>query len=420
LASVNPLPPSRQALPDDADVSFLPMEAIGEDGSLRLDACRQVADVRAGYSYFADGDVAFAKVTPCFENGKGALMRGLAGGQGFGTTELTVLRPGPQLDARFLHYFLQSPRFRQPGAGAMTGAGGLKRVPEEFTRNTLVPLPALQVQRRVAVFLDRETARIDALIEKKTRFIELLREKRQALITQAVTKGLDPSVTQKDSGVGWLGKIPAHWRVVPVRHVARMESGHTPDRQNPEYWTDCEIPWISLSDSQTLRSVDVITETAKRINEKGLANSSARLLPAGTVVMTRDATVGLSAIAGTTLAVSQHLVAWIPGRSITSEYLLRVLRAMEPWLHLLSIGATIKTIGMDDIKSLEMPVPPLVEQQSIVEFLQQATARLEQLIERSERSIDLLKERRAALIAAAVTGQIDVRADLPEEQPEPT
>jgi type I restriction enzyme S subunit len=136
--------------------------------------------------------------------------------------------------------------------------------------------------------------------------------------------------------------------------------------------------------------------------------------------MTRDATVGLSAIAGTTLAVSQHLVAWIPGRSITSEYLLRVLRAMEPWLHLLSIGATIKTIGMDDIKSLEMPVPPLVEQQSIVEFLQQATARLEQLIERSERSIDLLKERRAALIAAAVTGQIDVRADLPEEQPEPT
>jgi type I restriction enzyme S subunit len=221
-ADINPAPPSRDALPDDAEVSFLPMEAIGEDGSLRLNAPRVAGEVREGYSYFADGDVAFAKVTPCFENGKGALMQGLAGGHGFGTTELTVLRPKAALDARFLHYFLSSPLFRLPGAGAMTGAGGLKRVPEEFTRNTQIPLPALKVQRRVANHLDRETARIDALIEKKTRFIELLREKRQALVTHAVTQGLDLQMPTKSIESDWLTCVPCRWHSIPLKYCTEL------------------------------------------------------------------------------------------------------------------------------------------------------------------------------------------------------
>ncbi len=209
-------PPVRRDLLDDPDqeVSFLPMEAIGEDGSLNLEQNRPVADVRNGYSYFEDGDVAFAKVTPCFENGKGALMRGLRCAAGFGTTELTVLRPNLAVaDARYINYIVQGSSFRAFGAGAMTGAGGLKRVPDEFTRNFPVLLPELGEQRVIASTLDRETARIDALIEKKTRFIELLREKRQALITHAVTKGLDPCVKMKDSGVEWLGEVPEHWEV---------------------------------------------------------------------------------------------------------------------------------------------------------------------------------------------------------------
>ncbi|HBN8610191.1 TPA: hypothetical protein L3735_001888 [Pseudomonas aeruginosa] len=201
-------PPVRSDLLEDPDqeVSFLPMEAIGEDGSLNLEQNRPVADVRNGYSYFEDGDVAFAKVTPCFENGKGALMQGLQCAAGFGTTELTVLRPNSAAaDASYINYIVQSSSFRAFGAGAMTGAGGLKRVPDEFTRNFPVSLPGPGEQRVIASHLDRETARIDALVEKKTRFIELLREKRQALITHAVTKGLDPNVKMKDSGVEWLG-----------------------------------------------------------------------------------------------------------------------------------------------------------------------------------------------------------------------
>lgn len=206
-------PPVKVGLPLSDEVSFLPMEAIGTDGSISADKTRLVSEVRSGYSYFEDDDVAFAKVTPCFENGKGAVMNGLIGGVGFGTTELTVLRPNAETDARFINYLLQSDRFRLFGAGAMTGAGGLKRVPDEFTRNFAASWPLLLEQRMIATHLDRETARIDGLVSRKARFIELLREKRQALITHAVTKGLDPNAPMKDSGVEWLGDVPAHWEI---------------------------------------------------------------------------------------------------------------------------------------------------------------------------------------------------------------
>jgi type I restriction enzyme S subunit len=187
-------PSIRPDLQEDptCEVSFLPMEAIGEDGSLRLEQSRAVQDVRNGYSYFEDGDVAFAKVTPCFENGKGALMQGLQCAAGFGTTELTVMRPLQDfMDARHLSYIVQSTQFRSLGAAAMTGAGGLKRVPDEFTRNFLVALPPRPERELIGDHLDREATRIDALLRKTERSIELLKERRTALITAAVTGQID-------------------------------------------------------------------------------------------------------------------------------------------------------------------------------------------------------------------------------------
>jgi type I restriction enzyme S subunit len=402
-------PPIKAGLPLNDEVSFLPMESIGTDGSICLDKTRPVFEVRSGYSYFEDGDVAFAKVTPCFENGKGAVMNDLIGGIGFGTTELTVLRANAGTDAKFINYLLQCDRFRLFGAGAMTGAGGLKRVPDEFTRNFTASWPVLVEQRMICDHLDRETARIDGLVSRKARFIELLREKRQALITHAVTKGLDPNVPMKDSGVEWLGDMPAHWSAKCVKYVARLESGHTPSMKIAEYWVDCDIPWVSLGDSSQLREIDYIYETAKYLNKKGLQGSSAHILPIGTVVFTRDATVGLAAITGREMAVSQHLIGWVPSDKIKSEYLLRVFNVMESWLNSLTTGATIKTIGMDDIRTLMTPVPPMDEQDRIVEYVLMWMTKFDGLITTTKSSIELLKERRSALITAAVTGQIDLR-----------
>ncbi|AMB87194.1 hypothetical protein AWM79_18595 [Pseudomonas agarici] len=273
-----------------------------------------------------------------------------------------------------------------------------------------LPVPSETEQRKIVSFLDHETARIDALIEEQQRLIELLKEKRQAVISHAVTKGLDPTVPMKDSGVEWLGEVPAHWDVARVKNVAKLESGHTPSKDFPEYWEGGDIPWVSLNDSKKLKVVDYIDETQFMITELGVSNSSARLLPARAVVFTRDASIGLAAITTKKMCVSQHLIAWICNESLVlPEYLLLVFYAMEEELDRFTFGATIKTIGMPDIRKLVTPVPPVTEQVQVVADVNAKRELIERLIQESNTALTLHSERRSALISAAVTGKIDVR-----------
>lgn len=282
-----------------------------------------------------------------------------------------------------------------------------------------VARPPLVEQIAISTFLDHETAKIDALVEEQQRLIKLLKEKRQAVISHAVTKGLDPNVPMKDSGVEWLGTVPAHWGVQRVKDVARLESGHTPSKQVPEYWEDCEIPWVSLNDSRQLAVADYISETAFCINELGLANSSARMLPSGAVVFTRDATIGLAAITTRPMAVSQHLIAWCPSDRVDALYLLRVFNVMKQWLDASTFGATIKTIGMADIKKLATPLPPITEQQAIAAHIEIQKNKYDGLVDAASSATALLQERRTALISAAVTGKIDVRSKVNQPEPAP-
>ncbi len=409
VAALNPAPEWRELERQQTEYPFLPMEAIGEAGVLDVNGRKPLDECRSGYTYFAEGDVVYAKVTPCFENGKGAVIRGLESGHGFGTTELTVLR-ATAIDRDYLYALTFADSFRRPGASEMLGSGGLKRVPDEFVRNYRAAIPPLVEQSTIAAALDRETARIDALIAKKTRFIELLKEMRQALITHAVTKGLDPNVKMKDSGVEWIGEVPEHWSSIPIRRVARLESGHTPSRSAPDYWENCTIPWFTLADIWQVRreGLVVVNETSERISELGIANSSARKLPAGTVILSRTASVGFPAIMGCEMATSQDFAAWICSDRLYNRFLYLSLVAMREELGRLTMGSTHKTIYMPDIEQLRCPLPPVSEQQRIVEFVGRQTDRTNALAAKVERSITLLKERRFALITAAVTGKIDL------------
>ena len=271
----------------------------------------------------------------------------------------------------------------------------------------LRPIPS--DQRAIAAFLDRETAKVDALVARNERLIELLQEKRSALITRAVTRGLDPNVPIKDSGVEWLGEIPVHWDVKRVKWIARMESGHTPDKKVDAYWKDGDIPWVSLNDTRHLKDHDYINDTEYYTNELGLKNSSARLLAPRSVVFSRDATIGLCAITERAMAVSQHFIAWICSEDVIPEYLLRVFDAMQGELERLAMGATLRTIGMPEVNTLATPVPPVDEQEVIVNHIHQERLRLDLLIAKIHEAINLLKEFRSALISAAVTGKIDLR-----------
>ncbi len=268
-------------------------------------------------------------------------------------------------------------------------------------------LPPIETQQRIARFLDEKTARIDGLIEKKRALLDRLAEKRQALITRAVTKGLNPDAPMKPSGIDWLGDIPAHWEVLPVKRVAKLESGHTPDKKIDAYWEDCEIPWVSLNDTAILRAADYISDTTYKINELGLANSSARILPARAVVFTRDATIGESAITTRPMAVSQHIIAWLCQEDrVIPEFLLFTIYGMRGELLRLTNGSTIGTIGLGDVKAIRMALPPVEEQKAIIGAIVDAKDKLDAVALSVRRSSVRLAEYRAALITSAVTGSI--------------
>jgi type I restriction enzyme S subunit len=406
---LNPVKSEVLQLPADTEVSFAPMEAIREYGGIDLTQTRPLGSVLQGYSYFRDGDVVVAKITPCFENGKGSVASGLANGIGFGTTELHVLRPGSNVDERFLFYVTLSHDFREAGTASMYGAGGQKRVSEEFLRDFVVALPPREDQRRIANFLDRKTAEIDALIAKKERMIALLNEKRQAVILHRVAKGVFHSGSVRHSGAAWLGEVPIDWPVLCLRRVALLRTGHTPSRLEPAYWVDCKIPWFTLADVWQLRDGkrEFLGETTERISEMGLANSAAELLPAGTVVVSRTASVGFSGIMPVSMATSQDFVNWIPNpKRLRSDYLLYVLRAMKDEFRRLTMGSTHQTIYMPDVAAFSIPLPPLDEQEAIVQSIRSELRRIDHTTSVLGRQNTLLTEYRRALISDAVAGRL--------------
>ncbi|MGW6121838.1 restriction endonuclease subunit S [Nocardia sp. NPDC055165] len=202
----------------------------------------------------------------------------------------------------------------------------------------------------------------------------------------------------------WL--MAARWPTVPIRLVARLGSGHTPSRKVPEYWEDCTVPWVTLADVWQLRGggVDVISTTKEKISKVGMANSSATLHPAGTVILSRTASVGFSAIMGSAMATSQDFATWTCDSRLDSRFLLHVLRGMAPDLKRVAMGSTHKTIYMPDIEQLRTPLPPLEEQRRIADFLDAETSRLDQLGQASNNLRNRLAERRRSAVIDAVSG----------------
>ena len=392
--------------------TFLPMEAVGERGDLDLSITRCVEEVRNGYTQFFDGDVLIAKITPCFENGKGAVVNGTRNGVGFGTTELHVLTPTSEIDARFLYYTTVSDRFRKLGEAAMFGAAGQKRVPEEFVREYRIPIPPLARQRAIADYLDRETARLDALVAAKERLLALLAEKRRALVTRAVTRGLDPRVPTRDSGIPWLGEIPAHWEIWKIGHVASVGNGSTPSRNHATYWTDGTIPWLNSS----VVNRPEVTDADQFVTALAVRQCHLPLVKADSVLVAitgQGKTRGRAVVSSIDSTINQHLAFIRPDRSRLRSWFLRwTLLAAYDFLRSISddAGGTKGALTCEDVADLRVPVPPSDEQAVILDHIASFVERVDSLRAATKDTILIIKERRAALITAAVTGRINVRA----------
>ena len=391
----------RQRLLDGVtQATFLPMEAVGDRGDLDLSITRYVDDVRSGYTQFFDGDVLVAKITPCFENGKGALVNATLNGIGFGTTELHVLTPTSEIDGRYLYYTTVSDRFRKLGQAAMFGAAGQKRVPEEFVRNYRVSVPPIGKQRAIADYLDRETARLDALVAAKEHLLALLAEKRRAIVTRAVTRGLDPRAPMRDSGVPWLGEVPAHWEVKRARWLFRERDRRSEDG------------------TEELLTVSHLTGVTPR-SEKDVNMFEAETLEGYKVCMTGDLVIntlwawmgamGVSFVHG---VVSPAYNVYEPTEHLDPPYVDALSRlpvfAQEVVRHSKGVWSSRLRLYPDGFFEISLPVPSLSEQRRIVTVLDLERRKLDGLQVATTRTIELLKERRAALIAAAVTGGLDI------------
>jgi type I restriction enzyme S subunit len=273
-----------------------------------------------------------------------------------------------------------------------------------------LPVVPLDEQKAIAVFLDRETAKIDALIAEQERLIALLAEKRQATISHAVTKGLDPKAPMKDSGVAWLGDVPAHWDVRPLKHLVQLKSGGTPSKENPAYW-DGGIPWASAKDLK----VEQLHDTADHISQAAVDDGAASLVPQGAVLVVVRGMILARMFpvveATCPMAINQDLKAVVPNRGLDTSFLAWLLRgsATESLTRLDEAGHGTKALRMDAWTSMNLPIPPQPEQLKLAEFISAETAKLDSLCTEADKAVTLLKERRSALIAAAVTGQIDVR-----------
>ncbi|MFC1572413.1 restriction endonuclease subunit S [Candidatus Eisenbacteria bacterium] len=416
---VNPRSQRLRDLGPDDEISFVPMEAIGECGGLRLEFTRAIADMGSGYTEFEDGDVIVAKITPCFENGKGALATNLLNRAAYGTTELHVLRAFPTLESRYLFYLTISQLFRSTGEGEMYGAGGQKRVPSEFCENFRVPLPSPSEQRTIADFLDRETARIDTLMAKEGMLIARLKEKRTALISRTVTHGLPPDAARaaglephtklKPSGIDWLGEVPESWTTIQFKRICRRVDVGIAEAATHAYCDD-GVPIIRSTNVKPNR-LD-LTEVL-RVEPWFAERNRSKKLHAGDLVTVRTGYPGTTAVIPPEFEGSQCFTLVMSTlKSLECPRFFsyffnaeagRVFFEMEGW------GTAQTNISVPIVQRVPVVHPPPEEQRAIVDFLDCETAKIDQLLAKVTTAIECLREYRTTLITAAVTGTVDLR-----------
>lgn len=303
-----------------------------------------------------------------------------------------------RLDPRFAHFAAKAMEIHLQ---SLTVGMGIPHVDGDILNNFRLPVPPLDEQRAIVGFLDRETARIDGLIEKKRRQIELLHEKRAALISHTVTKGLDPTAPMKDSGVEWLGEVPQHWNLLRLKYSADLVN----EKVNG---AACELPYTGLEHIESWTGKRLVTDAATS------SDGQASLHRAGDVLFGKLRPYLAKAYVAENGGICTSELLVLRPKAVLQRFLRDYL--LNPCFISVvdssTYGAKMPRASWEFIGSLPVLVPPPDEQHAIVRFLDRETARIDALIEKKRRQIELLHEKRAALISAAVTGKIDVRKEV--------
>lgn len=399
------------AFADGEDVSFVPMDHL--KAGFHLQSMAPYSKVKKGYVCFADGDVLMAKVTPCLENGNLAIAENLREGFGFGSTEINVMRCKSIIN-RFLFYLLQCPTYIEKAKYHMYGVAGLKRLDPEFIPNSYFPIPSDKEQLRIISYIDTKCAEIDALIASKEKTNALLREQRQSIIYEAVTKGLNPDVPMKDSGIEWIGRIPEHWERIALKycilHVGSGTSVNAEDR--PANADEMGVLKTSCVSSGCFAAVE-----NKTILDSEYDRASCPV-KADTVIVSRMNTPDLVGACGYVEKDYPNL--YLPDRlwqvefkdDCVAKYMWYFLTSKYVRNYYASVctgtSGSMQNISQDQFGAIIFFKPSKAEQQSITEYLDRECETLVSLIDANEKLLQKLREYRQSIIYEAVTGKIEV------------
>lgn len=356
---------------------------------------------------FESGDILFGKLRPYLAKAYLAKSAGEAVG------DFHVMRPSASMDGRFVQYQILNREFISIVDGSTFGSK-MPRASWEFVGGMKVTRPPLAEQTAIAEFLDRETGKIDELVAEQRRLMELLKEKRQAVISHAVTQGLNPHSPMKPSGIEWLGDVPAGWEVGGMtKYLSSLVDyrGRTPTKVDEG---------VFLLTARNIRSgkLDYIT-SQEFIPESEYEDVMRRGKPeVGDVLFTTEAPLGQVAnMDRTDVALAQRVLKFRGHPGILDNYFLKYWLMgsfAQADMERLATGSTALGLKGSKVVQLRLCLPPYNEQQEIVAYLDTELAKFDTLTAEAQRAIDLLQERRTALISAAVTGQIDVRNPSPK------
>ena len=307
-------------------------------------------------------------------------------------------------NTEFLYYLFMS---GQPylGLGKM---GTQLNLNTETIGNILIPLPPLPEQQAIATYLDGKYGEINRAIDVQKKKIELLNELKQTIITDAVTKGLNPNAPMKNSGVEWIGKVPEHWKVMRLRFACEFRNGYTPSKTNSDFWENGTIPWYRMEDIR--ESGRFLNEAKQYITEEAVKGNG--LFEAGSFILATTATIGEHAMLIADSLANQRFTNLKIRKSLSNRlsryFLFYYLFVIDDYCKSTTRTATFPAVNMDDLKNFGVTIPPLQEQQAIIAHIEQETGKIDFQIAKANSRIELLEELKQSIITEAVTGKIKV------------
>ncbi len=356
-----------------------------------------------GYNIIQPEDIVF-RLTD-LQNDKRSLRTGLCFEDGIITSAYTTIRKRDNhINTSYFHYLFHSCDECKIFYGI--GNGVRQSMNYQDLRKLEIIVPPITEQQRIAEYLDYKCGEIDKLVELQDEMIKKLNEYKQSVITEAVTKGLNPNAKLVPSGIDWIGEIPEGWEAKSIKRLMLLYAGATPKSDKDELW-DGDIPWITPADYKT---EDVYVSGGRRnISQKGLLSCATTILPINSIVFSKRAPIGLVALNKIPLCTNQGCIGCVPNKQkADSKYFYFVLSIFTEQFELFGSGTTFKEISSNNFANFIIPVPPLPEQRSIAAFLDKKCAEIDNLISLKQQKIERLKEYKKSIIYEAVTGKKEI------------